>query len=99
MALRRGWRGSRRFSASAVSLVSRRQHLTDRNALDVEDQVRVCRDVGECPVAVRQLGGDREAALTSSAHADNTNIPALDDLADTELEGKRLALLIGCGLR
>jgi hypothetical protein len=71
--------------------------LVDRNALDVEDQVRVGRNVrGSTLLAVRHGGGNGEAALTTSGHASDTDVPALDDLANTELEGERLTLLVGC---
>jgi hypothetical protein len=77
--------------------IGKKQSLTDGDALDVEDQVRVGRDVRRCTLlAVCHRGGDGEATLAASGHASDTDIPALDDLANTELEGKRLALLIGC---
>lgn len=82
----------------APGTASGRQHLADRDALDVEDQVRVGRDIGEGLVAVGQLGGDGEPALTTGRDALDTNVPALDDLADAELEGEWLALLVGCRL-
>lgn len=72
------------------------RHLADRNALDVEDQVRVGGNVrGSTALAVRKSGGDGEATLAAGRHASDTDVPALDDLADTELEGERLALLVG----
>lgn len=80
-----------------VGQLQANSHLADRNALDVEDQVGVGWDVrGSTLLAVCKRGGDRQATLTTSGHAGNTNVPALDDLADAELEGERLALLVGC---
>jgi hypothetical protein len=71
--------------------------LTDRDALDVEDQVGVGGNVrGRALLAVRKRGGDGEATLTAGGHAGDTDVPALDDLADAELEGERLALLVCC---
>lgn len=75
----------------------RSSRLVDRNALDVEDQVRVGRNVrGSTLLAVGHGGGNGEAALTTGGHASDTDVPALDDLTNTKLEGKRLALLVGC---
>jgi hypothetical protein len=72
------------------------QRLADRDALDVEDQVRVGGNVrGSTTLAVRKSGGDGEATLATGRHAGDTDVPALDDLTDTELEGERLALLVG----
>jgi hypothetical protein len=72
------------------------QRLADRDALDVEDQVRVGGNVrGSTTLAVRKSGGDGEATLATGRHASDTDVPALDDLTDTELEGERLALLVG----
>ncbi len=71
--------------------------LSDRDALDIEDQVRVGRDVrGSALLAVSHRGRDSEATLAASSHASDTNIPTLDDLAGTELEREWLALLVGC---
>ena len=73
------------------------ERLVDRDALDVKDQVRVGGNVrGSALLAVGHGGGDGEATLTTRRHTSDTNVPALDDLADTELEGERLALLVGC---
>ena len=69
--------------------------LRDRDALDVEDQVRVGGNVrGSTLLAVFESGRNGETALAASSHASNTDVPALDDLADTELEGERLTLLV-----
>jgi len=71
--------------------------LTNRDALDVEDQVGVGWDVrGRTLLAVCERSGDSEATFTSGGHAGDTDVPAFDDLADAELEGKWLALLVGC---
>lgn len=71
------------------------RRLTDRNALDVEHQVRVGGDIGKSLIAVGKLRGNREAALTPSSDASYTNVPSFDDFADTKLERERLALLVG----
>jgi hypothetical protein len=74
----------------------RSRSLVDRNALDVEDQVRVGGNVrGSTLLAVGHGSGNSKATLTASSHASDTDVPALDDLADTELECERLALLVG----
>jgi hypothetical protein len=73
-----------------------RRRLTDRDALDVEDQVRVGRDVrGRTLLAVCERSGDGEATFTARGHAGDTDVPALDNLADAKLEGEWLALLVG----
>ena len=73
------------------------QHLVDRNALDIEDQVGVGRNVrGRTLLSVRHRGGEGEATLAASGHTSDTDVPAFDDLANAELEGKGLALLVGC---
>jgi hypothetical protein len=73
-----------------------RRRLTDRDALDVEDQVRVGRDVrGRTLLSVCERGGNGKTTLATGGHAGDTNVPALDDLADTKLEGEWLALLVG----
>lgn len=71
--------------------------LTDRDALDVEDQVRVGGNVWWCALlAVCKVGGNGQSALATRSHASDTNVPALDDLANTKLEREWLALLVGC---
>lgn len=40
-------------------------------------------------------GGDDETTLAANVHADDADIPALDDLALADLEGERRALLVG----
>ena len=69
--------------------------LLDLEELDVEDERAVRRDAGNGPAAVGEVGGDGKAALTTDGHADDANVPALDDLALADLEGKRRALLVG----
>lgn len=73
--------------------------LVERDHLDVEDEGRVGGDAGERRLAVGQVGGDGYPALGANRHAGDTNVPALDDIASTELEGERLALLVRCGTR
>ena len=70
--------------------------LVDRDTLDVEDQVRVGGNVrGSTLLSIGHAGRDGKAALTTGSHASDTDVPALDDLTDTELEGERLTLLVG----
>jgi hypothetical protein len=75
----------------------RRRRLTDRDTLDVEDQVRVGGNVRRRTLlAICERSGNGKAALTSGGHTGDTDVPALDDLADAELEREWLALLVGC---
>lgn len=69
----------------------------DLEELDIEDQCAVTGDAGHATGAVGKVSRDGQTTLAADGHADNTNIPALDDLALTGLEGERLALLVGCG--
>lgn len=81
----------------AIGLIQDGRYLTDGDALDVEDQVRVRWDVrGRALLAVCKRSRNGKTTLSASGHAGDTNVPALDDLADTELEGEWLALLVGC---
>lgn len=73
---------------------SHRSGLLDLDALDVEDQRRVTRDAGKALGAICQVCGNGDSPLATNGHAGNTNVPALDDLAATELEAERLALLV-----
>lgn len=41
------------------------------------------------------MSGNRQSAFATDGHADNTDIPSLDDLALADLERKGLALLVG----
>src|SRR5690242_1488822 len=52
---------------------------------------------GSALLAVGHCGGDGEATLAAGGHACDADVPALDDLADAELEGEGLALLVGWG--
>lgn len=70
--------------------------LLDLEKLDVKDQLAVGGDAGESLGAVGEVGGDGQATLAANGHADDANVPALDDLAAAGLEGERLALLVGC---
>jgi hypothetical protein len=70
------------------------KRLVDGNALDVEDELRVGGDAGYRLAAVCELGGDAETTLAAGLHAEDADVPALDDLADAELEAERLALLV-----
>jgi hypothetical protein len=69
--------------------------LVDLDDLDVEDEGGAARDVwGSATGTVGVVGGDGDPALGANGHAGDTDVPALDDLAATELEGERLALLV-----
>ena len=87
--------GCVRATSDVAHRVARATDLFDFEELDVEDQLRVGGDAGKSTLAVGEMRGDADAALTTDGHAGNTDVPALDDLALAELEGKRLALLVG----
>lgn len=69
--------------------------LFDFKELDIKDQLRVGRDARESLFAVREMGRNRDATLSTNGHASDTDVPALDDLTLTKLEAERLALLVG----
>lgn len=58
-------------------------------------QHAVCGDGTSATAAVRPVGLDGELALLSRAHAEQTLVPALDDLALANSEAKRLAAVVG----
>ena len=64
----------------------------ERNGLTIEAQGGVGRNAGDGLVSVAHAGGDGDATLTANPHANETDVPALDDLAFAEAEGKRLSL-------
>ncbi|KAI6761048.1 hypothetical protein HG531_001601 [Fusarium graminearum] len=67
--------------------------------LDIEDQGAVGGNAGEATGAVGEVGGNGKTAFATNGHADDTNVPTLDDLALAGLEGERLTLLVGyCNL-
>ena len=70
--------------------------LFDSKQLDIEGELAVRRNAGQRLAAVREVCRDGQPALTTDRHADNTDIPSLDDLAAASLEAERLALLVGC---
>lgn len=74
---------------------NRARSLFDLEQLDVEDQLGVGGNAGEGLLAVSKLGRNGETALSTGGHAGNTDVPTLDDLTTSELEGERLALLVG----
>lgn len=69
--------------------------LLDLEKLDVKGKLAVSGDTGKGAGAVGELGGDGEATLATDGHADNTDVPALDDFTLADLEGERLSLLVG----
>lgn len=60
--------------------------LFDLEQLDIKGQGAVGGDARQALRAVGQVGGNRQAALATDGHADNADIPALDDLALANLE-------------
>ena len=70
--------------------------LFDLEKLDIKGQLAVGRDAGESLGAVGEGSGNGQATLASNGHADNTDVPTLDDLALANLEREGLALLVGC---
>lgn len=87
------------YCARAQNLVSQiqaKRRLADGDALDIEDQVRVGRNVrGSTLLSVCKRCWNGKTALRARGHAGDTNVPALDDLAYTELEREWLALFVG----
>jgi hypothetical protein len=91
------WANSTRRLTSGYLMVEamRLFALVDLDDLDVEDEGGAARDVwGSATGTVGVVGGDGDPALGANGHAGDTDVPALDDLAATELEGERLALLV-----
>lgn len=76
-------------------MVQRARRSLDLKKLDVEHQGAVGRDAGQALGAVGEVGRDGQATLAADGHAEDTDVPALDDLALAGLEGERLALLVG----
>lgn len=74
---------------------SRPVGLLDLEQLNVESQLAVGRDAGHATRAVSEMGRDGQSSLATNGHTDNTDVPALDNLALTDLEGERLALFVG----
>jgi len=68
--------------------------LLHAQQLDVKDQGAVGGNTWKSFATVRKACGDGESAFTSNLHTSNSDIPALDDFASTELESKRLTLLV-----
>lgn len=68
--------------------------LLDLKELDIEGQSRVTWDTRDALAAVCKMCGNCQSSLSTGWHASNTDVPTLDDLAGTKLEGERLAFLI-----
>lgn len=68
--------------------------LLDLQQLDVEDKGAVGGNTRNGLAAVCQVCWDSESTLTTNRHTSNTDVPSLDDLAGSELEGEWLALLV-----
>lgn len=65
------------------SPVVNRLFLSNRQELDVEDQVGVAWNWAGTLFAVSEMCGNGDSSLTASSHASDTDVPTLDDLADT----------------
>jgi hypothetical protein len=72
--------------------------LVDGDQLEVKHKLRVGGDSRHAFAAVCEMSRNGDSALTTSTHALNANVPALNDLAATKLELKRLALGIRYGM-
>lgn len=70
--------------------------LLDLKQLDIEGQLAVGGDARHAAGAISEVGRNGQASLTTNGHANDADVPALDDLSLTGLEGERLALLVGC---
>ena len=70
----------------------------DLQTLDIEDEVAVGGNSRDAFAAVCEVGRNVESAFAADLNANKTNIPAFDDLANTEFDGERLALLVRCDL-
>ena len=68
----------------------------DFHELDVKNEIAISGDAGHSFASVCKMRGDGESALAADLHANNSNVPALDDLANTKLEREWLALLVRC---
>lgn len=71
------------------------KRLFDLQQLDIEDQLGVGGDAGKSLLAVCEVRRNCDTALATRGHASNTDVPALDDFTLAQLEGERLALLVG----
>lgn len=69
--------------------------LVQRDELEVEGELRVWWDAGQLLASVGVLCWHNDASLRTDTHALDTDVPALDDIAVTELELERLALGVG----
>jgi hypothetical protein len=58
----------------------------DLHELDVEDEIAVGGNAGYSFASVCKVCGDGESALAADLHANDSNVPTLDDLANTKLE-------------
>lgn len=65
--------------------------------LRLEDEGGIGRDdLASTALAVAELRGDGELALLANLHAQETLVPALDDLPGANLKLERLAALVAC---
>lgn len=70
--------------------------LLDLEELDIEGQGAVGRDAWDTLAAVGVVSGNGQSALATDGHASNADVPSLDDLALSELEGEWCPLLVCC---
>ena len=69
--------------------------LVDGNEFGLEDECRVGGDnTADGAVAIRKMRGNCQLALLADLHAQKTLVPALDNLALTNLERERVTAVI-----
>lgn len=72
--------------------------LLDLDELDVKLESRVGGDSGNLLVSISKLGGDGEATLSTNVHANETLVPAGDNLTAAKDEREGLAASVGVEL-
>lgn len=77
-------------AADAVTLVLLSLVL-DIQQLDVEDKGRVGWNTWQLLGSIGSLRWDSKTTLTTNLHAEDTCVPTLNDLLDTESEGEWLS--------
>jgi hypothetical protein len=68
--------------------------LLDLQKLDVEDESAVGGNTWHLLAAIGQVGGNGKSSFATNGHANDTNVPSINDLARTESEGECFALLV-----
>lgn len=85
------------LSEEAQTTISNRkqQHLLHAQDFEVEDELRVWRNLRWCTLAaIAETRRNGQPSLPAHSHAHDANIPAFDDFAGSELEAERFALLV-----